>query len=312
MWFTIKSSASAPASEDSTSASVPDFEEWAALLERCAWWRGKPSQSRTWLMRCKRVDWMNVLFGLETSRTYPSKSFRPSTGSQGATPASRSAKQESGWGEKTLAICGPTSSDSPSLFDQVESSSRTSQAISRSALIKSFETWKHAVSAVRSACTQRRKSVPPTDANESSSSAWPTPRTPTGGSESAARKKELGRTNSGGGDLQSEVRNWPTATVGDSRNSARHTTTTGVMKDGTTLVDATRAWPTPTTQDSTNNGGPAQANRHNPGLNLMAGLPDPENPSSRTNRPGLLNPAWVETLMGFETGWTACEPSETQ
>lgn len=276
MWFTIKSSASAPASEDSTSASVPDFEEWAALLERCAWWRGKPSQSRTWLMRCKRVGWMNVLFGLETSRTYPSKSFRPSTGLRGATPASPSAKQESGWGEKTLAICGPTSSDSPNLFDQVESSSKTSQAISRSALIKSFETWKHAVSAVRSACTQRRKSVPPTDANESSLLAW------------------------------------PTATAGDSRNSARHTTTTGVMKDGTTLVDATRAWPTPTTQDSTNNGGPAQANRKDPGLNLIAGLPDPENPSSRTNRPGLLNPAWVETLMGFETGWTACEPLETQ
>lgn len=32
--------------------------------------------------------------------------------------------------------------------------------------------------------------------------AWPTPRTPTGGAESAHRKQELGRTNSGGGDLQ--------------------------------------------------------------------------------------------------------------
>lgn len=275
MWFTIKSSAYAPASEGLTSDSVPDFEEWADLLEQCAWWRGKPSQSRTWLMRCKRVDWMNVLFGLETSRIYPSKSFRKSTGSRGATPASHSAKQESEWGEKTLAICGPTSSDSPSLFDRVESSSKTYPDTCRSVLIKSFETWKSVVSAVRSACTQRRKSVLLTDGNESSFLAW------------------------------------PTATVGDSRNSARHTTTTGVMKDGTTLVDATRAWPTPTTQDSTNNGGPAQANRKDPGLNLIAGLPDPDNPNSRTNRPGLLNPAWVETLMGFETGWTDCVPSET-
>ena len=31
---------------------------------------------------------------------------------------------------------------------------------------------------------------------------WPTPRTPTGGPESAGRKQELGRTESGGGDLQ--------------------------------------------------------------------------------------------------------------
>ena len=32
--------------------------------------------------------------------------------------------------------------------------------------------------------------------------AWPTPRTPTGGAESTERKQELGRTESGGGDLQ--------------------------------------------------------------------------------------------------------------
>jgi hypothetical protein len=35
---------------------------------------------------------------------------------------------------------------------------------------------------------------------------WPTPRTPTGGPESGKRKQELGRTESGGGDLLSEVR----------------------------------------------------------------------------------------------------------
>ena len=39
---------------------------------------------------------------------------------------------------------------------------------------------------------------------------WPTPRAMTGGAESAERKKELGRTASGGGDLQSAARNWPT------------------------------------------------------------------------------------------------------
>ena len=41
---------------------------------------------------------------------------------------------------------------------------------------------------------------------------WPTPRTPTGGPESAQRKQELGRTKSGGGDLQAVVQmaGWPT------------------------------------------------------------------------------------------------------
>ena len=39
---------------------------------------------------------------------------------------------------------------------------------------------------------------------------WPTPRTITGGAESGERKKELGRLNSGGSDLQAEVKNWST------------------------------------------------------------------------------------------------------
>ena len=39
---------------------------------------------------------------------------------------------------------------------------------------------------------------------------WPTPRTITGGGESAERKKELGREDSGGGDLQAAVEKWPT------------------------------------------------------------------------------------------------------
>ena len=39
---------------------------------------------------------------------------------------------------------------------------------------------------------------------------WPTPRTITGGAESAERKQELGRTESGGGDLQASAQNWPT------------------------------------------------------------------------------------------------------
>lgn len=38
---------------------------------------------------------------------------------------------------------------------------------------------------------------------------WPTPRAMTGGPESALRKQELGRTESGGGDIQAAVSDWP-------------------------------------------------------------------------------------------------------
>lgn len=47
---------------------------------------------------------------------------------------------------------------------------------------------------------------------------WPTPRTITGGGESAERKRELGRDQSGGGDLQSAVTAWPTPAARDYRS----------------------------------------------------------------------------------------------
>ncbi len=47
---------------------------------------------------------------------------------------------------------------------------------------------------------------------------WKTPRTITGGAESAARKKQLGRTTSGGGDLQSDVQMWATPAAGTFRS----------------------------------------------------------------------------------------------
>jgi len=114
---------------------------------------------------------------------------------------------------------------------------------------------------------------------------WPTPRTLTGGGESLERKQELGRTESGGGDLQAQTEMWqtprtpnggrkldeattlrkgmdadgvkrtvdlsnqaeywPTPNTKDAQSAARHTTETGVMHPGTTLTDAIRQWPTP-------------------------------------------------------------------
>ena len=53
---------------------------------------------------------------------------------------------------------------------------------------------------------------------------WATPRTITGGAESAERKKELGRENSGGGDLQAQIQSWPSPAARDSKgeNSLQH------------------------------------------------------------------------------------------
>ena len=104
---------------------------------------------------------------------------------------------------------------------------------------------------------------------------WPTPRAITGGAESAQRKQELGRTRSGGSDLQAEAQNWATPTARD-------------YKDGTD--------PSP-----------------NAPTNALPGRQAPRvtgqmSPSSTGRR---LNPWFVEWLMSFPAGWTVCEHSET-
>lgn len=101
-------------------------------------------------------------------------------------------------------------------------------------------------------------------------------------------------------------------------------------------------WPTPTTQDAENTGGPAQFRRNSLPLNAAVQLwPMPtvngnynrvglspkagdglatavrraeeaSAPGEQTPTRGPLNPRWVEWLMGFPDGWTACVPSATR
>ena len=104
---------------------------------------------------------------------------------------------------------------------------------------------------------------------------WPTPRAMTGGPESAERKKELGRTRSGGSDLQAEAQNWATPTARD-------------HKDG---ADPSEVVPT----------------------NGLLGRQAPRVTGQMCpNTSGLrLNPRFVEWLMGFPDGWTVSAPSAT-
>lgn len=173
MWITY--SASAPASEGSTSDCTPDFEPLAEALARSAWWRGKPFASRTWLRRCKRGDWISLLSGVEISPSSRPPIFPGSIGTPAAFHASPSAQPASGPGSTIPDTCGPPSESRSGSFGLWESFLKTSPDICRSVSAMSSKTWRDLVSAVRSACTQRRKSAPRTDGNESLSSAWPTP-----------------------------------------------------------------------------------------------------------------------------------------
>jgi hypothetical protein len=105
-----------------------------------------------------------------------------------------------------------------------------------------------------------RASAPRTSAKGSGGevfTGWPTPRTVTGGAESAERKQELGRTASGGGDLQAAALSagWPTPKVSDFKGAdlARSENRTGARHsgDGLATVVTMAGWPTPTTTDAT-------------------------------------------------------------
>ena len=173
MW--IQFSACAAESAGLTSDCTPDFERWADHLERSATSRGKHSRSRAWVQRFKKGGWTKRLFGAVICENYPPVSYHESTGSPGDILASLSAKQESGQGPTTRDTCGLRSSSLFGAIDPPACCLKTSRAISRWGCSMSCPTWKATVTERRGAVTRRRLSALHTDANESSSSGWPTP-----------------------------------------------------------------------------------------------------------------------------------------
>ena len=123
---------------------------------------------------------------------------------------------------------------------------------------------------------------------EIESGLWPTPdATPRG-----AAKQFTGTRPSGAKEaltLQTATKMWPTPNARDGKSGK------GKQPRQFSELNSTveRMWPTPTAQDAKNNGGPSQMERNSLPLNAEAG--------------GSLNPAWVEWLMGYPSGWTDLE-----
>jgi hypothetical protein len=142
---------------------------------------------------------------------------------------------------------------------------------------------------------------------------WPTPRTPTGGPESADRKQELGRTESGGGDLQAValLAGWPTPLKSDSDRSqmdrlkkdrqTRSPKMRGSYRHELPDVAKLTGWATPRAEDSESSG-----MRHSRGaadtLSAQAGQDLTSSPAG-TGPTGVLNPAHPRWLQGFPPIW---------
>lgn len=180
MWLYVPSTSSPSALEAPVSISASDWRFPA--LERSAWWRGKPSPSRTWWQRWNRVSYIRRLCGAMPEPSTAAHGVALWTASLAASRASHTALLDESREASTPATSGATPGASSSSLDLGSSSLRTLAGCSRRGLTKSLEpsgygeTFASLVSRLRSDSSRRRKSARAMSANASSSSAWPTMR----------------------------------------------------------------------------------------------------------------------------------------
>ena len=138
---------------------------------------------------------------------------------------------------------------------------------------------------------------------------WPTPRSITGGSETAERKKELGRKNSGGGDLQAEVEKWPTPASRDVKgaNSKTHCEKTGTGRKPMDQLPNYVAF-SPLARAIEKDGD--KSSRPSPASHRRSSSPTLIEQQRNTAGRKRLSPFFVEWLMGWPIGWSGFAPVE--
>ena len=180
-----------------------------------------------------------------------------------------------------------------------------------------LETWPRAGMTRNGTAYQLRPLAPLT--RGTASGLLPTPAaTEYGSSQKASTERANGSPSAGTPSLGTMARHGtlpdriPTPTAGDSRNSRNATagrSPGSAHHPGVTLSDYIRMWPTPQARDAQGRSTPMPdlaANRYAQGKRCL------EDAVSLAGSPGgMLNPTWVEWLMGFPLGWTDLEASET-
>ncbi len=130
---------------------------------------------------------------------------------------------------------------------------------------------------------------------------WPTPTSSTGG---PSKNPENPRGKHGGNPLATAVAMWPTPRVTGQENLDTLIKRKGLQKAlQHNLTAAVQMWPTPRASEYKDTG-PVGSKSHTHMQEkkyLCAAVKDPEQPL------GMLNPQWVEWLMGYPEGWTDLE-----
>ena len=202
--------------------------------------------------------------------------------SVGDSPAKTSASPGQAQGSPALAAAyGPSTPVLLANYDRDTSSWRTCQLSLLGGLEEFSETWPRSGMTRSGTAYQLQPLVPLT--SEIASGLWPTP------TASLHNLNEAPDT-------------WEERRI---RTKERVKNGNGF---GTPLTMAVKMWRTPTASDATKWNNQSMADRLSKGQSLrLCTQVSPEG-----GKGGLLNPTWVEWLMGFPLGWTVCEAWETR
>jgi hypothetical protein len=300
MWIVVPSTCCPSAPEPGDSISASDWR--SRLLERSALWRSKPTPAKSWLRAWKKGGWMRRLFGRICEPSTAARGVASWISSLAATRASRSVSPANDSEQMTLDTCGLTS---PAFFASARPllhSLKTCVGTCLSACEKCAQSWKTWVTALTRRSSERRKSARPTAASESSS--WPTPTALSYGTNQGGA---AGRTGPVRPSLETMAKQWPTPNVpnGGRLNSRHEVESSGSTEKGKrqiSLEASARYWSTPTARDWKDG---ACADSKAP-TNALLGRQDLRTPMA--GAPGLvLSPLFVEMLMGWPIGWSACD-----
>ena len=330
MWILTKQLITSPFVQD-TKALEWDSETFGQMCEKSLMWRSKPSQSRTWRQRLKRVGYIQHLFTRALkpshSNTFLEKwiSFLPDSRANPLVLPEDDNQQMIRDIYTHTSLKESHSVDQLMLFSKMskESSQAKPQTENRY-LNMSSETWKKEVISHRGEYSARLKLVRPINENESLS--WPTAKLSDG---EGGRIKPTELTDGGFKSLRKksnqwfgaklrdavethEEKNWPTPTLAESSGGKR----TKQIKEGkwhniqlreAIDLENEKNWPTPKSRDWKGGMGTSKE-RQKHDLDKIVHLPntqqDQEKSSTSGKSQGRLNPNWVEQLMGLPVGWT--------
>jgi len=337
MWLHLPASClSSLGTEALTLASKPPAEP-----DLWCWSSGTPLPRPSSWHGWKKRPWRRLLSGTTLPPSTADAGVASWIASLAAAPARTSPSPESGLASMVReADSGGNSSASLTRQGLLFSSGKTSEVPSPPRWTWSRKTLRAGGSELRLALFALKTWVRPT--NESASLSWPTPTaTDAKGSGSAAYSTESGR-HSGVTLTDAAVRNWPTPRASDGDKGGPNQTQKGVPSLvalersglwetpaagqfnysespesfearsaellargsrplGVNLGQQAQRWATPAARDHRDNhgGGGLSHGRYSDSLPVQV----------RRGTPGMvLNPAFVESLMGLPRGWTSPSP----